>query len=111
MRRGCAGRRGSTVYLRDVGSIQLGTRVAVTRFELEASACGVAMPVFGPGGDVLAAIELTVRDLGATLQPVLPALTIAARSLSRELARQPRQPRTGEPRRTPDTLPVAAAGS
>ena len=42
------------------------TRVAVTRYELEAGACGVAVPVFGPGGDVLAAIELTVRDLGTT---------------------------------------------
>jgi len=62
------------------------TRVAVTRFELEAGSCGVAMPVFGPAGDVLAAIELTVRDLRPTLQPLLVALTIAARSLSRELA-------------------------
>ena len=71
------------------------TRVAVTRFELEGAACGVAMPVFGPGGGVLAAIELTVRDLGSTLQPVLVALTIAARSLSRELAgQQPWQVRT-----------------
>ncbi len=86
------------------------TRVAVTRFELEACACGVAMPVFGPGGDVLAAIELTVRDLGATLQTVLMALTIAARSLSRELAGQPRQTRTDEPRHTPDQLLVGAAG-
>ena len=30
------------------------TRVAVTRWELEAGVCGVAMPVFGPGGDVVA---------------------------------------------------------
>ena len=87
------------------------TRVAVTRFELEACACGVAMPVFGPGGDVLAAIELTVRDLGTTLQPVLTALTIAARSLTRELATQPRQGRTGEPIHRPDPVLVAAAGS
>ena len=36
------------------------TRVAVTRCELEAGVCGVAMPVFGPGGDVVAAIELAV---------------------------------------------------
>ena len=26
--------------------------------------CGVAMPVFGPGGGVVAAIELAVSDLG-----------------------------------------------
>jgi hypothetical protein len=42
--------------------------------------------VFGPGGDVVAAIELTVRDLGRELRPVMAALSIAARSLSRELS-------------------------
>ena len=42
------------------------TRVAVTRRELEPAVCGVAMPVFGPGGDVVAAIELAVRDLATT---------------------------------------------
>jgi DNA-binding IclR family transcriptional regulator len=87
------------------------THVAVTRYELEAGACGVAMPVFGPGGDVLAAIELTVRNLGTTLQPVLVALSIATRSLSRELAGQPRQARTDERMLTPDGVLVAAAGS
>jgi DNA-binding IclR family transcriptional regulator len=65
------------------------TRVAVTRWELEAGTCGVAMPVFGPGGDVVAAIELCVRDLGHELQPIMAALSIASRSLSRELAGQP----------------------
>jgi DNA-binding IclR family transcriptional regulator len=76
------------------------TRVAVTRWELEAGVCGVAMPVFGPGGDVLAAIELTVRDLGAELQPVMAALSIATRSLSRELAGAAR------PAADTDTVPV-----
>ena len=50
------------------------TRVAVTRWELEAGVCGVAMPVFGPGGEVVAAIELAVHDLGHELQPVMAAL-------------------------------------
>ena len=62
------------------------TRVAVTRWELEAGVCGVAMPVFGPGGEVVAAIELAVRDLGHELHPCMAALAIASRSLSRELA-------------------------
>ena len=62
------------------------TRVAVTRRELEPNSCGVAMPVFGPGGEVIAAIEVTVRDLAHDLQPVLAPLSIATRSLSRELA-------------------------
>ncbi len=64
------------------------TRVAVTRFELEAGVCGVAMPVFGPGGEVVAAIELAVRDLGQGLPPIMAALSISSRSLSRELAGQ-----------------------
>jgi DNA-binding IclR family transcriptional regulator len=66
------------------------TRVAVTRFELEAGVCGVAMPVFGPGGEVLAAIELAVRDLGQGLQPLMAALAISSKSLSRELASEAR---------------------
>src|SRR4051794_15998293 len=62
------------------------TRVAVTRFELEATTCGIAVPVFGPGGELVAAIELTVPDLGREVQPVIASLSIAARSLSRELS-------------------------
>lgn len=61
------------------------TRVAVTRRELDVDMCGVAMPVFGPGGEIAAAIELSIRDLGHNLPPVLAALSVAARSLSREL--------------------------
>jgi len=62
------------------------TRTAVTRYELDAQTCTVAMPVFGPAGGAVAAIELTVPDLAAaTLQPALTALTIATRSLAREL--------------------------
>jgi DNA-binding IclR family transcriptional regulator len=61
------------------------SRVAVTRWELEAGICGVAMPVFGPGGEVVAAIELAVGDLKQQLRPVMAALAIASRSLSREL--------------------------
>lgn len=62
------------------------SRVAVTRGELELGVCGVATPVFGPGGDVVAAIELTVGDLGGNLPPALAALAVAARSLARALA-------------------------
>ncbi len=62
------------------------TRVAVTRRELDPTACGVAMPVFGPGGDVIAAVEVAVLELAHDLQRVLGPLSIAVRSLSRELA-------------------------
>ncbi len=48
------------------------------------------MPVFGPGGVVVAALELRVRDLRSDLRLMQPALVVAARSLSRELtASQP----------------------
>ena len=91
------------------------TRVAVTRWELEAGVCGVAMPVFGPGGDVVAAIELAVHDLAKDLQPVMAALAIASRSLSRELAGDARTVRhnrsTAERtwRSAPSTAPLRAA--
>jgi DNA-binding IclR family transcriptional regulator len=63
------------------------TRVAVSRQEFEADVCGVAMPVFGPGGHIVAAIELAVADLHVGLRRhLLDALLIASRSLSRELA-------------------------
>jgi len=39
------------------------TKVALTRGELEPGIGGVAMPVFGPGGDVVASIELTIAEL------------------------------------------------
>src|SRR3954466_6699978 len=62
------------------------THVAVTRYELEAATCAVGVPVFGVGGEVVAAIELTVRDLGRELHPAMAALPIAPRRLSRGLA-------------------------
>ena len=62
------------------------TRVAIARRELESTTCGVAVPIFGPGGEVIAAIELATGDLGHGLRPTVATLSIASRSLSRELA-------------------------
>jgi Transcriptional regulator len=45
----------------------------------------VAVPVFGRGGTVAAALELTVRDLPGDLPVARPALVVAAGALSREL--------------------------
>ena len=87
-------------FRRALGVTRL-TRVAVTRWELEAGVSGVAMPVFGPGGDVVAAIELAVADLGRELQPVMAALSVASRSLSRELATSPTRIRAVTPRPLP----------
>jgi DNA-binding IclR family transcriptional regulator len=69
------------------------TRVAVARWELELGASAVAAPVFGSGGQVVAALELRVRDLRSDLQIMQPALMVAARSLSRELATGPQMGR------------------
>jgi hypothetical protein len=62
------------------------TRVALSRWELELGLATVAVPVFGGGGLVVAALELRVRDLRSELNGMQPALLVAARSLSRELA-------------------------
>jgi DNA-binding IclR family transcriptional regulator len=63
------------------------TRIAVSRWELEIGVSAVAMPVFGAGGNVLAALEMRVRDLRSSdFQGIKAALTVATRSLSRELA-------------------------
>jgi hypothetical protein len=61
------------------------TRVAISRMEFDPWTCEIAMPVFDPAGDVVAAIELTLGDLGPELAAALTALTMATRRLSREL--------------------------
>ena len=99
----------SVTRLRRVLAVARLTRVAVSRFELEADACGVGVPVFGPGGHVVAAVELTVPDLGAGLHSVLAGLTLAARSLSRELAGRAEHVPLDEPTR-PVEHAVFAAG-
>ena len=62
------------------------TRIAVCDRELDRHWCGVATPVFGAGRDVLAAVELRVRDLARDLPTVRAPLVVAAGWLSRELA-------------------------
>ena len=54
---------------------------------------------------------LTVRDLGASLQSMLAVLTIAARSLTRELAGQPHHPGADAAMDTPAPALVVSAGS
>lgn len=61
------------------------TRLAVCDRELESESCAVAAPVFGAGGDVVAAIELDVRDLAHDVPVLRPTLAVAAGSLSRAL--------------------------
>jgi DNA-binding IclR family transcriptional regulator len=54
--------------------------------ELRADSCAVAVPVFGPGGRIAAAIELQATDLTKDVDAWRPALVVAAGALSRELA-------------------------
>lgn len=65
------------------------SRVAISRWELVLGVSTVAVPVFGSGGTVVAALELRVRDLRNDLRLLHPVLIVAARSMSRELAGGP----------------------
>jgi hypothetical protein len=49
----------------------------------------VAAPVFGAGGQVVAAIELQTHDLTRDVDGWLALLNVAAGSLSRDLGHQP----------------------
>jgi IclR family acetate operon transcriptional repressor len=62
------------------------SRLAVSRWELALGSCAIAVPVFGGGGTVVAALELKVRDLRDDVRALHPVLMVAARSMSRELA-------------------------
>ncbi len=61
--------------------------MAVARGELRAGHCAVAAPVFGPAGEVAAALEVRLRDVPSELPGTVPALMVAARGLSRDLGR------------------------
>jgi len=61
------------------------TRIAFARWEFQPGISAVAVPVFGTGGAVVAALELTVSNLSADLHAAHSVLTVAARGISREL--------------------------
>jgi len=62
------------------------TQIATSRNEFECGKAAIAMPIFYRGGRVAAAIELAVRDLNTEWKPAAGALSVACRSLSRQLA-------------------------
>ena len=70
---------------RALGIVRL-TRSAVARGELVVGESAVAVPVFGCGGEVVAALELELHDVRADLETCQAALVVAARGLSREVA-------------------------
>jgi hypothetical protein len=61
------------------------SKLAVVRWELEVGRSALAA-IFGSDGHVIAAVEVRVEDPAAEVSTVYPALTIAGRSLSRQLA-------------------------
>ena len=61
------------------------TRLAICHGELRNGRCAIAVPVFG-GSNLVAALEVDVRDLPNGLRLLPPVLNVAARSLSREFA-------------------------
>jgi DNA-binding IclR family transcriptional regulator len=63
--------------------------LAISRWELQLGLSALAAPVFGPGGQVVAAIELPVCDLRNELPRLQPALVVAVRGLSRQLGLAP----------------------
>jgi DNA-binding IclR family transcriptional regulator len=61
-------------------------RLAIVSGELVHDHSAVAAPVFGGGGEIAAAVEVRIHDVHAELATVVPALTVAVRGLSRDLA-------------------------
>jgi IclR family acetate operon transcriptional repressor len=61
------------------------TQVATSRDEFQEGKAAIAMPIFYGRGRVAAAIELDIADLGAQTKPASSALSVACRSLSRQL--------------------------
>ena len=62
------------------------TQIATARDEYKPERSPIAMPVFSGGGKVAAAVELTVLEPGTDIKAATGALTVACRSLSRQLA-------------------------
>jgi hypothetical protein len=87
----------------------------VARGELFPGDWAVAVPVFGSGGVVVAALELAVGDQRSDAEVCTAALSIAARSLSRELTiearhadRPPLRLLSGASRPGPGTAPAVS---
>lgn len=62
------------------------TQFATSQDEFKCGEAAIAMPIFYSRGRVAAAIELAVGDLSREIEPASCALSVACRSLSRQLA-------------------------
>jgi DNA-binding IclR family transcriptional regulator len=63
--------------------------LAVVRSELSVGECAVAAPVFGPGGQAVAALELPLAEQPGDFEICRVSVMVAAVSLTRELASVP----------------------
>lgn len=88
---------------RTLGVVRL-TRWATASGELTPGECAVAVPVFGQGGSVVAALELEVQNMQSDVELARTVLAVAARGLSRELAIDPG--RSGHLRLVPVSPPA-----
>lgn len=86
------------------------TCLAASRSELIPGVCAIAAPVFGAGGTLLAALELRVQDLRVDGPHLQPALLIAARSLSRQLALLNPAPTSSRQRPVPTSAVLVGSG-
>jgi DNA-binding IclR family transcriptional regulator len=60
--------------------------LAISRWELREGECAIAVPVFGPHGAVVGALELAVDNLAHGMHDARLLLVVAARGLARQLA-------------------------
>jgi DNA-binding IclR family transcriptional regulator len=85
--------------------------VAIVSRELLPDHSAVAVPVFGLGGEAVAALEVRLRDARAELPCVVPALTVAARALSRDLGRVEVPPVPAHPAMQEPSAPAGLSDS
>lgn len=73
------------IFRQKLAAIRL-TQFATAQDEFKSGKAAIAMPIFYGRGRVAAAIELTVGDISRNIEPASCALSVACRSLSRQLA-------------------------
>lgn len=77
----------AAAFRRELADIRV-THIAWERGETRSDTFAIAVPVFARGGRVIGALEASTTGAGAqplNLQAIQPAVTVAARSLSREI--------------------------
>jgi DNA-binding IclR family transcriptional regulator len=65
------------------------TGIAISERQITEDATSVAAPIRDPGGEVIAALSVVVRASDSQLDTVIPAVAMAGRGISRDLARPP----------------------